>query len=138
MDKQVKDIIVECTRASDEERITFPEVVGKLVGAGVERYHADLLRGERTYYLPNGESEVVKGHAVSVAPAQEFSGAAVDAALKSIQAGKIQYRAFCARIAEAGCVGYMVSLAGQRAVYYGRKGDTHVEWFPGAKRERAA
>jgi hypothetical protein len=26
-----------------------------------------------------------------------------------------------------------VSLAGRRAVYYGRTGDEHVEWFPGAK-----
>jgi len=138
MDTQVKDIIVECTRASDEERITFPEVVEKLAKAGVERYHTDLLRGERTYYMPNGESEVVKGHAVSVVPAQEFSDAGVGAAIKTIQAGKIQYRTFCARIAEAGCVGYMVSLQGQRAVYYGRSGDIYIEWFPSAKREKAA
>jgi uncharacterized protein YbcV (DUF1398 family) len=138
MDPQVKDVMIEATRASDEERITFPEVVKKLMQAGVERYHADLVRGERTYYLPNGESETVKGRAVANAPAQGFSAAGVDAALKAIQGGKIQYRIFCRRIAEAGCVGYMVSLARQRAVYYGRAGDIHVEWFSGAKREEAA
>lgn len=32
-----------------------------------------------------------------------------------------------------GCVGYHVSLAGRRAVYYGRSGETHVEQFPPAK-----
>jgi uncharacterized protein YbcV (DUF1398 family) len=138
MDTLVKDVMVEASRASDEERVSFGEVVMKLIKAGVERYHADLLRGERTYYLPNGESEVVKGHAVAVTPANAFSASGVDAAVRAIQAGSIQYRSFCARIAEAGCVGYIVSLAGQRAVYYGRSGDSHVEWFPGAKREKAA
>ncbi len=138
MDSHVKEVVIVATRGSDEERMTFPEVVKSLMKVGVERYHADLLRGERTYYLPNGESEVVKGHAVGIAPARDFSATGVDAAVRAIQAGKLQYRTFCERIAEAGCVGYMVSLAGQRAVYYGRSGDSHVEWFPGAKREKAA
>lgn len=138
MDSGVKEVMVEATRASDEERATFGDVVMKLIQAGVERYHCDLVRGEKTYYLPNGKSEVVAGEAVGVAPAGEFSAAGVDAAVREIQAGKIQYRTFCTRIAEAGCVGYHVSLAGQRAVYYGRTGDCHVEWFPGAKREKAA
>jgi uncharacterized protein YbcV (DUF1398 family) len=138
MDAQVKEAMVECTRASDEERVTFGEVVTELMKAGVERYHTDLLRGARTYYLPNGESEAVGGHRVGVAPAQEFSALGVDLAVRAIQAGEIQYRTFCERIAQAGCVGYIVSLAGQRAVYYGRSGDSHVEWFPGAKRDKAA
>jgi uncharacterized protein YbcV (DUF1398 family) len=46
---------------------------------------------------------------------------------------EIAYREFCRQIADAGCVGYFVSLAGPRAVYYGRTGDERVEWFPGAK-----
>jgi uncharacterized protein YbcV (DUF1398 family) len=118
--------------------VSFREVVMKLMQAGVERYHTDLLRGEKTYYLPNGESEVVQGQRIGSVPADQFSAAGVEAALRDIQAGKIQYRTFCARIAESGCVGYHVSLAGQRALYYGRTGDFHVEWFPGAKREQAA
>jgi uncharacterized protein YbcV (DUF1398 family) len=138
MDAHIRDAMVEATRASDEEQVTFGEVVMKLMQAGVERYHADLLRGEKTYYLPNGESEVVAGEPVGVAPAREFSTAGVNAAVREIQAGKIRYRTFCARIAHAGCVGYHVSLTGQRAVYYGRTADCHVEWFPGAKREQAA
>jgi uncharacterized protein YbcV (DUF1398 family) len=118
--------------------VTFGEVVMKLMQAGVERYHTDLLRGEKTYYLPSGESEVVAGDPVGIAPAREFSAAGVDAAVRDLQAGKIQYRVFSTRIAKAGCVGYHVSLAGQRAVYYGRTGACHIEWFPGAKREQAA
>ena len=89
MDTKIKDVMVEATQASDEERVTFGEVVMKLMQAGVERYHTDLLRGEKTYYLPNGESEVVAGDPVSIAPAREFSAAGVDAAVRDIQAGKI-------------------------------------------------
>ena len=133
MDQQAKDVVIECTKASDEERITFAEVVKALMQVGVERYHADLLRAERTYYMPGGDSERVMGHAIKSEPAKPFSGSGVQAAVHAIQGGQIQYREFCERVAAAGCVGYIVSMAGRRAVYYGRTGETHVEMFPGAK-----
>ncbi len=47
MQEQLEKIMQECTDASDQERIGFPEVVTKLMQAGVERYHADLLRAEK-------------------------------------------------------------------------------------------
>jgi uncharacterized protein YbcV (DUF1398 family) len=133
MDKHVKDVVIECTKASDEERVTFPEVVKALMGAGVERYHTDLPRGECIYYMPSGDSERVMGHAIKSEPAKAFSAPGVDAAVRAIQRQEIRYGEFCARIAAAGCVGYIVSMAGRRAVYYGRTGETHVEMFPGAK-----
>ena len=49
-----------------------------------------------------------------------------------MQAGLIKYRAFYTRIAEAGCAGYLVSLSGRRAVYYGRSAEMNVELFPPA------
>ena len=84
--------MVEATRASDEERATFGEVVKNLAGAGIERYHTDLLRGEKIDYLPDGESEVVKGNAVAAIPARNFSATGVDAAVRAIQAGQILVR----------------------------------------------
>ena len=57
----------------------------------------------------------------------------VEKAVRAIQRQEIAYREFCRQIAGAGCVGYFVSLTGRRAVYYGRTGDEHVQWFPGAK-----
>jgi uncharacterized protein YbcV (DUF1398 family) len=133
MDARVKDVINECTRASDEQRITFPEVVMKLMDAGVERYHADLLRSQKTYYMPDGESEVVPNDPVEGVPAKDFSTTGVEAAVRAIQGGKIKYKEFCERIVCAECVGYFVTLAGRRAVYYGCTGDSHVEWFPPPK-----
>lgn len=124
--------MLECTAASDAELMTFPEVVGRLAQAGVERYHADLVRAEKTYYLPDGASRVVPAKPAAAAPATAFSAAGVEAAVRAIQAQRIGYGEFCAQIAAAGCVGYTVSLAGRRAVYQGRTGETHVEPFPGA------
>jgi hypothetical protein len=53
--------------------------------------------------------------------AQTFSAEGVEKALRAIQRGEIGYREFCERIAAAGCVGYIVSLAGRRALYYGAR-----------------
>jgi uncharacterized protein YbcV (DUF1398 family) len=127
MDDHVKGVVREMTRASDEERIGFPDVVEALMRAGVERYHADLLAGTRTYYMPDGSFEITHGRVLEAA--KDFMGEDVQEAVKAIQQGEIGYRGFCARIAAAGCVGYFVSLAGQRAVYYGRTLAAHVQWF---------
>ena len=130
MNANVKAVMEECSKGSDEERLSFPDVVKKLADAGVERYHADLCRSEKTYYLPDGSSHVVTSPQHAAGPAHNFSPASISAAVRAIQAGKIGYREFCARIAAAGCAGYFVTLAGRRAVYYGRSGDEFIEWFP--------
>jgi uncharacterized protein YbcV (DUF1398 family) len=132
MDAHVKDVVWEMSKASDEERVTFPEVVKALMKVGIERYHADLVAGRKTYYLPDGAFEETNAHKVSGA-ALKFSAEGVEKAVRAIQRQQIAYREFCRLIADAGCVGYFVSLAGRRAIYYGRTGDEHVEWFPGAK-----
>jgi uncharacterized protein YbcV (DUF1398 family) len=132
MDAHVKDIVREMSKASDHERITFPAVVKALMEVGIERYHADLVVGRKTYYLPDGDFEDVEVHKVEAA-AGEFSAEGVEKAVRAIQRQESGYRKFCRMIANAGCVGYFVSLTGRRAVYYGRTGDEHVEWFPGAK-----
>ena len=132
MQAKLIEMIRECTEASDQERITFPEVVMRLMQAGVERYHADLLRAEKIYYLPSGESHREPAADVSAVPPAAFAPEGVAAAVRAIQLQKIKYREFCERIAQAGCVGYMVSLTGKRAVYYGRTGDSYVEPFPSA------
>jgi uncharacterized protein YbcV (DUF1398 family) len=126
----VVKVMQECTEASDQERITFPEVVMKLMQAGVERYHADLLRADKIYYLPSGESHRVPAAPIQATPAPAFAADGVAAAVRAIQQQTIQYREFCERIAQAGCVGYIVSMVGRRAVYYGRTGDSYVELFP--------
>jgi uncharacterized protein YbcV (DUF1398 family) len=133
VDSNVRNAMIEASRVSDEGNVPFGETVKKLAAAGVERYHADLVRAEKTYYLPSGESEIVPNDAIAVTPATDFAAPGVEAAVRAVQADTIKYKEFCARVMASGCVGYHVSIAGKRVVYYGRTGDSHVEWFPGAK-----
>jgi uncharacterized protein YbcV (DUF1398 family) len=130
MDPQAVAVAEACTAGSDEEAMSFPEVVGALMAAGFERYHADLVRAEKTYFRPDGTSHLSPAAPVEGDFATAFDPAGVEAAIRAIQAGRIGYRHFCIDVAAAGCVGYHVSLAGRRAVYYGRSGETFVEPFP--------
>ncbi len=133
MNALVKAIAEECTEASDTATMAFPQIVMMLNEAGFERYRADLCRSEKTYYLPNGETIVTPCAPLTNAIATAFSPSGVEAAVRASQAGAITYTQFCERIADAGCVDYIVSLAGRRAVYFGRTGESHVELFPGGK-----
>jgi uncharacterized protein YbcV (DUF1398 family) len=132
MDAKIKAVIRDCANASAEGRIMFGDVVKNLIAVGIERYHVDFIRGEAAYYLPNGECEVVSmpDHGQ---PATQFSAAGIEAAVRGAQSGALTYPVFCQQALKAGCVGYIVSMVGRRVVYYGRTGDSHVEWFPGAK-----
>jgi uncharacterized protein YbcV (DUF1398 family) len=131
MDAHVKDVVHEATRGSEDGRMAFPAVLRALGEAGVGRYHADLATGARTYFMPDGDFEITQGAPVrGAAPAFDPDG--VKAALKKVQAGAIGYPEFCRWIADAGCVGYLVSLSGRNALYYGRSNDSYIEWFPGS------
>ncbi len=132
MNPAVIAVLEDCTAGSDAGRLTFPQVLAALAAAGIERYHADLCRAEKTYYRPDGRSHAVSAAPVAVAPATVFAADGVEAAIRAVQAGAVTYKEFCERIAAAGCVGYLVSLTGRRAVYFGRGGDSHVEPFPSA------
>jgi uncharacterized protein YbcV (DUF1398 family) len=120
----------ECSTLSGEGRITFPEVLRRLQSVGVERYHADLCRGETTYYLPGGDSHVERLAHPSVTAARDFSAAAVEAAVRAAQRGEVAYQQFLERILAAGCVGYYVYLEGRCVDYVGRNGEAHREVFP--------
>jgi uncharacterized protein YbcV (DUF1398 family) len=133
MDANVRNTMIEASRVSDEGSVSFGEVVRRLMAAGVERYHHDFMRSERTYYMPNRESEVVRNDVIDAMPPAAFSAAGVEAAVRAIQSGAIKYKEFCERAMTARCVAYLVSIVGRRVVYYGRTGDSHIEYFPGAK-----
>jgi uncharacterized protein YbcV (DUF1398 family) len=132
MDTQIKNIVEECSAGSEEGRLTFPQVVMKLSEAGIERYNVDLVRHEKIFYMPDGLSYRIESHLIPTGPAQAFNKDGIVSAIRESQAQKIDYKTFCQKIADFGCVSYLVSLAGRRAVYFGRRGDSHVELFPDA------
>ena len=131
----VKAIVIECTRASEENRMSFPEVVKILMEAGIESYFCDFRRATKTYYLPSGEVFEIPAEKITSPTGQEFDLRRIQAAIREAQANRpdYTYKGFCEKVVSAGCVGYIVSLAGRRAVYFGRTAETHVEMFPSAK-----
>jgi uncharacterized protein YbcV (DUF1398 family) len=133
MNQEVVAVAHECAVRSYEGKISFPEVLRKLKDVGVERYHADLCREERVFYMPDGESHVERAGEISGAVAEGFSSAQVEAALRTIQRGEIDYQEFVRRIKAAGCVGYFVLITGWQSLYFGRKGEVYVEKFPALK-----
>jgi uncharacterized protein YbcV (DUF1398 family) len=132
-------VLRECSERSVAGEITFPEVVKKLVDVGIEQYHADMYRREKTYYAANGDSHVQSEGGLdpkvfnAEAVAAELNRDGVKEALRLIQREEIVYQEFLRRIQSAGVANYWVYLAGKRAIYVARNGDEYVEWFPGAR-----
>jgi uncharacterized protein YbcV (DUF1398 family) len=128
----VAAIVKECAARSHAETIAFPEVVAKLTAAGVEQYHADLRRGETSYFLPDGRVLTERLHTPSGPIAGAFDPAGVEAAVRGAQRGELGYQGFLTRIMKAGCVRYFAYLQGRNVTYLGRCGEQHVEPFPAA------
>jgi uncharacterized protein YbcV (DUF1398 family) len=111
-------------------KLTFPEVVRRLLEVDVESYFVDLVAGKETFYLSDGttHSETMT---LGLAPvAAEFSSFELVTAIRGAQADTIRYPEFMKRSAAAGVIAYWAFLAGRKVIYFGRKGETHTEEFP--------
>jgi uncharacterized protein YbcV (DUF1398 family) len=121
-----------CKQGSLDGTMTFPDVVERLQGGGVERYYADLVRRETVYYGVDGEAH---GEALPLSGlpsvADAFDEVGVRAALSAVQQGQIRYPEFLRRIMAAGTASYTVFIEGRKTVYSGRHGDSYLEAFPG-------
>jgi len=120
---------------SESGAITFPQSTKMLMDAGFDGYAVDFRRSTRSYYMLDGRAVEFETAPTPGPVAKHFDADAVKAALREAQAlvPGYTYRGFCAKVVEAGCAGYMVSLLGKRVLYYGRTGETHTEYFPGTQ-----
>jgi uncharacterized protein YbcV (DUF1398 family) len=127
-------IIQETASKTLAGTISFPEVVGHLLRAGVEYYHVDYLARRTSFYPADGSAVVVTPLDYEGLPAvaPDFDATAVKAAILDSQRHGQPYRAFTRRVMAAGVQGYLAFLRGKRVTYLGRSGDQHTEWFPGA------
>jgi uncharacterized protein YbcV (DUF1398 family) len=136
MNAHQQELACETLEGSEAGTITFPQSVQMLMEAGFDGYAVDFRRSMRTYYLPNGEVLELQTPPMLQPVAQRFDTAVVKDAIREAQSllSGYTYKGFCAKVTGAGCAGYMVSFLGKRVVYYGRTGEIHVEYFPGAQR----
>jgi uncharacterized protein YbcV (DUF1398 family) len=132
MNDHIRQTIERCARSSKDGTAHFPDIVAALVGAGVESYFADYRADVTTYYLPDGSTHAVALAPPDVAISGDFDAAAVQQAIRGAQAGRVMYPEFLRLSRAAGCVGYVTWLAGRHVTYFGRRGETHVERFPGS------
>lgn len=135
MNTEQKTVAQTCKDGAENNTMTFPEVVGALTAAGFESYIVDFRKASAVYFLPDGDSLTLETHRIFGPVAPEFNVSALSAAICEAQnlAPGYTYKGFCAKAKAAGCAAYMVSILGKRAVYFGRTGETHVEYFPGSK-----
>jgi uncharacterized protein YbcV (DUF1398 family) len=120
-------------KAALDGSMPFPEIVGKLLSNGVEYYHVDYATRSFTFYSASGAAvlaPIVFEGLPSIA--EDFDVAALKAAILDGQQHGQKFRAFCGRAMQAGVQGYIAYLRGKRVTYFGRQGDQHTEWFPGA------
>lgn len=125
-------VIHDAVRDSITGAAQFPQIVAALAGVGVERYHADYSRHEKTFYLADGDSLVVTMPCEAFPTGEAFSPERVESAVRASQRNEHTYTDFVRKTMAAGCVGYFVQITGRRAMYFGRDGEVHMEWFPGA------
>jgi uncharacterized protein YbcV (DUF1398 family) len=120
----------EVTIETQAGKMTFPQVVRRLLEIDVESYFVDLAAGRKTYYLRDGET-YTEPMTLSLDPiAGTFSSSDLVAALRAAQADAIRYPEFVKRSTSAGVIGYWAFLNGKRVIYLGRNGESHVEEFP--------
>lgn len=126
--------IHEMALASLAGNLPFLEIVGNLLAEGVEYYHVDYVKLQFSFYGAEG-GVVVAPLMIEHLPviASEFNTDALRAAIVDSQRHGQKFPRFCARAMEAGVQSYYAFLRGKRVTYFGRTGDQHVEWFPGAQ-----
>ncbi len=128
------EIIFEVCHATLGGTMSFPDAAGKLMGAGVEYYHVDYVRLRKTCYSAEGRTVTVPIAFDGLPPvAPELDAAALRANILDSQRNGQPFREFTRRAMAGGVQGYIAFLRGRRVMYWGRNGEQHVEWFPGAK-----
>jgi uncharacterized protein YbcV (DUF1398 family) len=118
---------------SQAGKLTFPEVVRRLIEVDVESYFVDFATGRETLYTTTGETWVADMTIHRDAVAEDFSEAGIVAAIRGAQADTVRYPEFVKRATGAGVIAYWAYLTGRKVVYFGRKGQMHSEEFPRAK-----
>jgi|HubBroStandDraft_1064217.scaffolds.fasta_scaffold335703_2 uncharacterized protein YbcV (DUF1398 family) len=130
-----RDLARATLEGAESGTMTFPQNVRILMEAGFDGYAVDFRRSTRTYYMPNSETLELKTEPTPMPVAESFDASVVREAIREAQVlvPGYTYKGFCAKVAGAGCAGYVVSLLGRRVLYYGRTCETHTEYFPGTQ-----
>jgi uncharacterized protein YbcV (DUF1398 family) len=131
MEDHLKNVAERCLCGAEDNSMTFPQIVGTLMGEGFESYAVDFRLASAIYYRPDGDSVQLSTHRHAVSVGEAFDIASIQAAIREAQQliPGYTYESFCRKVMAAGCASYVVSFTGRRAVYLGRAAETHTEHF---------
>lgn len=130
MSKAFTQTAERCARDSHAGAASFGQIVAALAQAGTESYYADYRKRLTNYYAEDGATHTVELHAPDLPIPSTFDAAALQAAIRGAQRGEVMYPEFMRLSMAAGCVGYIVWIAGRHVSYFGRRGEVHIEAFP--------
>ena len=113
----------------------FPATIAALIQLGVNRYRVDYVASNVTAYIRD-EAEItsipIRG---AKAGQTTWNGEGLVQAIRNAQSGKGNYHDFSAASIAAGVTDYTVYFDGKKVVYNSAIGESHTEWFPGAKQD---
>lgn len=124
-----KNVLDELALATQQGKMTFPEIVKGLLAEGVESYFVDFAAKRKTHYLADGTTHTVPMILDPGSISEEFRRPDLVAAIRGAQADTVRYPEFVKRSAAAGVAGYWAFLTGKSVIYLGRKGEQHIEEF---------
>lgn len=130
MNARSEQLIRDAAQGSSEGRLHFGQVLGMLAEAGVESYLVDYRAQRTSYHVKHGAPLEIETPMPDVLIADRWDATALQAAIRGSQQGVVRYPEFKLLSRQAGCVGYVVWLAGRHVTYFGRRGEQHVERFP--------
>lgn len=128
--QEIHDVFTESQAGS----LVFPEVVRRMLAAGVESYFCDFANAQETFYGVNGETHIAP---MSLKPEPVFAGfsaTGIVTAIRGAQTDSIRYPEFVRQSTAAGVIAYWAFLIGKKVIYFGRQGEMHIEEFPGHKK----
>lgn len=130
MNLNTKEVIEKCAHQSHAGLLTFTEALGRLVEVGVESYFADYRNQSTTYYLSSNDALSIPMAMPSIEIPKSFNKDGVVSAIRGAQSDAVRYPEFLKLTMTAGCIGYIVWIAGRHVSYFGRQGEVHIEHFP--------
>lgn len=132
MTDRAVNVARHCLDAAETGAMSFPDIVGALITAGVESYRIDFRRAQAVYYRVDGTAFELAAPFDPSPVADTFDKGAIQDAIAAAQVGAADYTyaGFRRTVTVAGCADYLVSFRGRRTLYVGRTGETHIERFP--------
>jgi uncharacterized protein YbcV (DUF1398 family) len=120
----------EISVETQKGNMTFPQGVRQLLEIGVESYCVDFAAARKTHYFADGSTHEERITLKLDPIAAEFDPTALVAALRAAQADTLRYPEFVRCSTAAGVTAYRAFLTGKRVIYFGRRGEQHIEEFP--------